>query len=156
MLVSWATSQYKFSWPTNYHIPKVVQKWVRPIKNGVNDVQKSPDNMSQSTLSFRDLIEGSISSAVQNDKLFTEAYFSAGPKQYSEIIDRKWKNVRLCLIWKNHFAFPIRCRCSNFKLPSVFLLERDGKINLFYYLPTMPTDTSTKINPFSLSPIYPK
>jgi len=34
--VSWATKGIYVSWPKNYHILKfVVQKWVRPIKNGV-------------------------------------------------------------------------------------------------------------------------
>ena len=39
MLVSWAT-KYNFAWPKNYHIPKLaVQKWVRPEKNGVLDIE---------------------------------------------------------------------------------------------------------------------
>jgi len=36
-MVSWATKWILVSLPKKYHIPKfVVQKWVLPIKNGVN------------------------------------------------------------------------------------------------------------------------
>jgi len=45
MLVSWATKWIYVFWPKNYHIPKFgVQKWARPIKNGVKDDRKARTN----------------------------------------------------------------------------------------------------------------
>ena len=66
----------------------------------VKDVHKTPDGrarhvdtISQSTLSYGDMVDDgvSVNSAVQDEISFTENYFSSGPKQYSEIVDRKLK-----------------------------------------------------------------